>query len=131
MCWWLARSLTSSNKMLAKTGGMVEIRVGVKLVLGCIVPDAFYVLQHHILTYYYVGDGLAYHHYPFFVTYFIKLSSTLSHQYNDVTNVTVTIKWSSISCIEMMVILENFLYQNDRSRYNGHFGLNYGQFGYQ
>ena len=31
MCWWQARSPSSSNKILAQTRGMVEIRVREKL----------------------------------------------------------------------------------------------------
>ena len=53
--------------------------------------------QHHILAYSYVGDRLECHQHAekchqhtFFVINILKWSPSLSHQHNDVTNITVT-----------------------------------------
>ena len=54
--------------------------------------------QHHILAYYDVGDRLECHQHAekchqhiFYVTNILKWSPSLSHQHNDVTNITVTL----------------------------------------
>ena len=53
----------------------------------------------HILAYYDVGDRLERHRHTFFITNILKsptiLSPSLSHQHNDVTNITLTVRNSS------------------------------------
>ena len=53
----------------------------------------------HILACYDVGDRLERHRHTFFITNILKsptfLSPSLSHQHNDVTNITLTVRNSS------------------------------------